>query len=163
MSRSYASSPPWRLHSSSGTALLFPPECGVGLVPKSECLLPLAYYAFPRWHEFGEWKWNDILTRENWRSRRKTCPPSATLSTTNITWIDSGANPGLRVGRPVTNNLSLGKATALLYFYNHAKFYVTKQLYLKWHGKSTSIQGVSMGPIESKYIVKVQFQSLISI
>jgi hypothetical protein len=32
--------------------------------------------------------------------------PSATLSTTNPTWIDPGANPGLRGERPATNRLS---------------------------------------------------------
>jgi hypothetical protein len=80
-------------------------EGGVGLVPKHGCLLTLAYYAFPRWYEFGEQRWNDILTGENRRTRRKTCP-SATLSTTNSTWIDPGANPGLRGERPATNDLS---------------------------------------------------------
>jgi hypothetical protein len=33
--------------------------------------------------------------------------PSATLSTTNPTWIDPGTNPGLRGERPATNRLSL--------------------------------------------------------
>jgi hypothetical protein len=37
--------------------------------------------------------------------------PSATLSTTNPTWIDPGANPGLRGERSATNRLSHGKAT----------------------------------------------------
>jgi hypothetical protein len=46
-----------------------------------------------------------ILTGENRRTRRKTCP-SATLSTTNPTWIDPGANPGLRSERPATNHLN---------------------------------------------------------
>jgi hypothetical protein len=46
-----------------------------------------------------------ILRGENRRTRRKTCP-SATLSTTKPTWIDPGANPGLRVERPATNDLS---------------------------------------------------------
>jgi hypothetical protein len=32
--------------------------------------------------------------------------PSATLSTTNPTRIDPGANPGLRGERPATNDLS---------------------------------------------------------
>jgi len=50
-----------------------------------------------------------ILTGENRRTRRKTCP-SATLSTTNPTWIDPGANPGLRGERPATNDLSHGTA-----------------------------------------------------
>jgi hypothetical protein len=69
----------------------FFPEGGVGLVPKCGCLLKLAYYAIPRWYEFGERRWNDKLTGENRRTRRKTCP-SATLSTTNPTWIDPGLN-----------------------------------------------------------------------
>jgi hypothetical protein len=39
----------------------FFPEGRVGLVPKRGCLLfTLAYYAFPRWYEFGERRWNDI-------------------------------------------------------------------------------------------------------
>jgi hypothetical protein len=37
----------------------FFPGGGVGLVPKRGCLLTLAYYAFPRWYEFGERRWND--------------------------------------------------------------------------------------------------------
>jgi hypothetical protein len=53
------------------------------------------------------------LTGENRRPRRKTCP-SATLSTTNPTWIDSGANPGLRGERPATNRLSHGTAFTAL-------------------------------------------------
>jgi hypothetical protein len=48
-----------------------------------------------------------ILTGENRKTRRNTCL-SATLSTTNPTWIDQGANPGLRGERPATNDLSLG-------------------------------------------------------
>jgi hypothetical protein len=48
-----------------------------------------------------------ILTGEN--RRRKTCP-SATLSTTNPTWIDPDANPGLRCERPATNRLNHGTA-----------------------------------------------------
>jgi hypothetical protein len=50
-----------------------------------------------------------IYWRENRRTRRKTCP-SATLSTTNPTWIDQGANPGLRGERLETNRLSHGTA-----------------------------------------------------
>jgi hypothetical protein len=42
--------------------------------------------------------------------------PSATLSTTNPTWIDPVANPGLRGERPATNNLSHGTAYTLFYF-----------------------------------------------
>jgi hypothetical protein len=36
--------------------------------------------------------------------------PSATLSTTNPTWIVLGANPSLRGERPATNSLSHGTA-----------------------------------------------------
>jgi hypothetical protein len=72
----------------------------------------LAYYAFPNWYEFGERGWNDILTGENRRTLRKTCP-SATLSNTNPIWIDPGANPGFRGERPATNDLSHGTALAL--------------------------------------------------
>jgi hypothetical protein len=75
----------------------------------------LAHYAFPRWYEFGERRWNDI-DKENRRTRRKTCP-SFTLSTTNSTWIDAGANPGLRGERPATNDLSHGTASLFLYFW----------------------------------------------
>jgi hypothetical protein len=39
--------------------------------------------------------------------------PSATLSTANPTWIDPGANPGLRGERPATNRLSHGAAYIL--------------------------------------------------
>jgi hypothetical protein len=78
-------------------------KVGVGLVPKRGCLLTLAYYAFPTWYEFGERRWNDILTGENRRTRRKTCPIS-TLSTTNPTWIDQG----FRGERPAANGLSHG-------------------------------------------------------
>jgi hypothetical protein len=39
----------------------------------------------------------------------KTCP-SATSSTTNLTLLDMGSNPGRRVGKPATNRLSYGAA-----------------------------------------------------
>jgi hypothetical protein len=54
------------------------------------------------------------MTRENRRILRKTCP-SAILSTTNPAWIDPSANPGLRGGRPTTNDLSHGTATHCRY------------------------------------------------
>jgi hypothetical protein len=50
-----------------------------------------------------------ILTGENLRIRRKTCP-SATMSTTNPTWINPNAKQDLRVERPATNRLSHGMA-----------------------------------------------------
>jgi hypothetical protein len=55
-----------------------------------------------------------ILTGETRRTRRKTCP-SATLSTTNPTWIDPGANPDLRSERPATNDLSHCTASPAYY------------------------------------------------
>jgi hypothetical protein len=43
------------------------------------------------------------------KNSEKTCP-SATLSTTNPTWIDPGVNRGLCGERPATNDLSHGMA-----------------------------------------------------
>jgi hypothetical protein len=51
----------------------------------------------------GERRWNDT-DRGKPKTRRKTCP-RATLSTTNPTWIDPGANPGLCGQNPATNRL----------------------------------------------------------
>jgi hypothetical protein len=84
----------------------FFPEDGVGLVPKRGYLFTLA---FSRWYKFRERRWSDILIGEN-RSTRRKIWPSATLSTTNPTWIDPGANPGLRGERPSTNDLRHGMA-----------------------------------------------------
>jgi hypothetical protein len=72
----------------------------------------LAYYALPRWYEFGERRWNDIFTGENRRTRRKNLS-RATLSTTNPTRIDSGVNPSLHGGRPATNDLSHGTVISI--------------------------------------------------
>jgi hypothetical protein len=52
-----------------------------------------------------------ILTGENRRNRRKTCP-TATLSTTNHTWTNLGANPSHRVEKPATNRLRYETALA---------------------------------------------------
>jgi hypothetical protein len=52
------------------------------------------------------------MTGENRRTRIKTCP-SATLSTTNPTCIEPGANTGLCGERPATNDLSHGTALLL--------------------------------------------------
>jgi hypothetical protein len=49
------------------------------------------------------------LAGENRRTLRKACP-GATLSTVNPTWIDPGANAGLRGERPATNHLNHGTA-----------------------------------------------------
>jgi hypothetical protein len=67
-----------------------------------------------------EWIWSSggmILTGENRRTRRKTCP-SVTLSTTNLTWAALGANMGLRREKPATNRLSHGPALLLYLKFN---------------------------------------------
>jgi hypothetical protein len=46
-----------------------------------------------------------MLTGENQRTRRKTCP-SATWSTKNPTWTDLSTNPGQQGERQATNHLS---------------------------------------------------------
>jgi hypothetical protein len=46
---------------------------------------------------------------------KKTCP-SATLSTTNLTWHDLGSNKGRRGGKPANNCLRYGTACQLLYW-----------------------------------------------
>jgi hypothetical protein len=56
-------------------------------------------------YEYGERRWNDI-DRGKPKNSEKTCP---TLSTTNPTWIDPGANTGLRGKRPA-NHLNHGTA-----------------------------------------------------
>jgi hypothetical protein len=60
-----------------------------------------------RWWLWRNW-WNEV-----WQGKpkysEKTCP-SATLSTTNPTWLDPILNPGRRDGKPATNRLSYGAA-----------------------------------------------------
>jgi hypothetical protein len=69
----------------------------------------LAYCTCPGWL----WWWR-IWWNEDWQGNPKysvkICS-SATLSTTNPTWPDSGSNPGRRGGKPATNRLSYGAAT----------------------------------------------------
>jgi hypothetical protein len=71
-------------------------------------------------YEYEEPRWNDT-DRENRITRRKTTP-TATLSTTNPTWDDWGANTGLRGERSAANLLSHGKTSGfikVLYRYLH--------------------------------------------
>jgi hypothetical protein len=63
-------------------------------------------------YEYGERRGHDI-DRGNLRTQIKTCP-SATLSTTNSTWIEPGANLGIHGQRPATNRLSHGTALVKL-------------------------------------------------
>jgi hypothetical protein len=53
-----------------------------------------------------------ILTGENRKTRRETCP-SSTLSNTNLTWTDLGRKPGFCGEKPATNLLSYGTALIL--------------------------------------------------
>jgi hypothetical protein len=80
-----------------------------------------------------------ILTGKNRRTRRKTCP-SATLSTTNPTQIDPGANPGFRGERPATNDLSHGTAYTNHYI-NHyiSLFYDAKNFLVSVLGSYQTI------------------------
>jgi hypothetical protein len=60
-----------------------------------------------------------ILTGENRRTPRETCP-SATFSATNPKWTEQGANPGLRGERQATNRLSHGTVNAYIDpYYKH--------------------------------------------
>jgi hypothetical protein len=43
------------------------------------------------------------------------------LSTTNLTWLDPGANPGRRGGKPATNRLSYGAASLSMLGNNSVK------------------------------------------
>jgi hypothetical protein len=64
----------------------------------------LAYYTSPGCGWLWRNWWNDDLQGKP-KYSDKTCP-SATLSTTNPTWIDPGLNPGRRGRKPATNRLS---------------------------------------------------------
>jgi hypothetical protein len=61
------------------------------------------------------WLWRNWWN-EYWQVKPKysenTCP-SATLSTTNPTWLDPGLNPGRRGGKPTTNRLSYGAGSSV--------------------------------------------------
>jgi hypothetical protein len=64
----------WGKWSGRARRPFFPPEGGVGLVPKRGCLLTLAYYAFPRWYESGERRWNDTDRRKTEELGQKPVP-----------------------------------------------------------------------------------------
>jgi hypothetical protein len=64
-----------------------------------------------------EHQWNEI-DRGKPTTRRK-ISPSATLSTTNLTWTDPGSNPGLSGERLATNRLSHGTAKKGVCIYNN--------------------------------------------
>jgi hypothetical protein len=58
------------------------------------------------------WLWRN-LWNEDWQGKPKYSYPSATLSTTNPTWLDPGSNPGRHGGKPGTNRLSYGAALGI--------------------------------------------------
>jgi hypothetical protein len=68
----------------------------------------MAYCTCPGWLLWWWIWWND-----DWQGKpkysEKTCP-SATLSTTNLTWPDPGSSPARRGGKPAANRLSYGAA-----------------------------------------------------
>jgi hypothetical protein len=88
-------------------------SCQWGETMSLNCGHQLAYCSFLWWYVGVMSWWNDFHRRKNEKCWEKTCP-SATLSTTNPTWIDQGANLGLCGRRPVTNCLSHGMAFVLL-------------------------------------------------
>jgi hypothetical protein len=96
-------------------------SCKRGDALSLNCGHRLACCSSPRW-----WVWRATVEKywqESLRTRRKTCP-SATLSTTNSTWSDSGAKPGLLVERPATNLLSHGTALEMLTTTQFGIFYL---------------------------------------
>jgi hypothetical protein len=83
----------------------FFPEGGVG---QNHAWMPaclLAYYAFPRWFELGQRRWNGQGETEKFGGGGETFP-SATLSIINPSRIDMGMNPCLYRERPATNYMN---------------------------------------------------------
>jgi hypothetical protein len=72
--------------------------CGTGPVTGPQSIPQMT-------HQWARSSVGMILTWENQRARRKTCP-GVTLFTINPTWTDLGANPGLRSENLTTNRLS---------------------------------------------------------
>jgi hypothetical protein len=60
-----------------------------------------------RWYMSMDSHGGMILTEENRRTRKRTCP-SVALSTINPTWTDQGANMGVSVERQATSRLRHG-------------------------------------------------------
>jgi hypothetical protein len=79
--------------------------CRWGVTVSQNCGQQYAYCSSPTFYMSVESYDGMILTVEALITRRRNCP-SATLSTTNPTWIEPGADPGLRGERPATNCLN---------------------------------------------------------
>jgi hypothetical protein len=61
----------------------------------------------------GDGDCEEIGLNKDWQAKPKHSEKtflSATLSTTNSTWLDPGLNPGCRGVKPATNRLSYGAA-----------------------------------------------------
>jgi hypothetical protein len=80
-------------------------SCRWGENVSLNCGQQRAYFSSHRWYVNMESYGGIILTGKIQRTQRKTCP-SATLSSTNHTRNDPGANSGLRGESPLTNHLS---------------------------------------------------------
>jgi hypothetical protein len=76
-------------------------------------------------YEYGELREKMMITGENQRTQRKPCL-SATLSTTNPTWIHPGAHLSLCVDRPATNRLSYGTAISLDKLWRNKREHILK-------------------------------------
>jgi hypothetical protein len=84
-------------------------HCRWGDTMSLNCGLRRVYSSAPGWYMSMESHGGMILTGENLRTRKTTCP-KVTLSIKNFTWADPSANPGLCCERPVPNRLSHGTA-----------------------------------------------------
>jgi hypothetical protein len=95
-------------------------SCRWGETVTLNCGHQRAYCSSSRWYMSMKSLGRMVLTGENRRTRRKTCP-STTLSTTNLTLTGSGAKPGLRCARPANNRVSHGTTIIFrcLVFFTH--------------------------------------------
>jgi hypothetical protein len=86
------------------------PQCPLFFILSGYCghYWPIVSAPDDRWC----WLWRNWWN-EHWQGKskysEKTCP-SATLSTTDLTWLDPGLNPGRHGGKPAANRLSYGAA-----------------------------------------------------
>jgi hypothetical protein len=70
-----------------------------------------------RWGCWWRNWWNEDWAVGN-RSTRSKPDLSATLSATNLTWLDPGSKPGRRGGKPATNRLSYGAVSSIIILSN---------------------------------------------
>jgi hypothetical protein len=80
------------------------------------------------------WLWRNWWNKD-WQGKpkysEKTCP-SATLCTTNPTWLDPGLNPGRRGGKPATNRLSYGATYNEYYSKIICSINKIQQTFMRW-------------------------------